>query len=612
MILKFTFEYQSTSLVLENILLRELKSTPLTGKLEKYGDFVSLYVKGGEEELQDFADNLSLNMPYSLFLKDTKVEAVDIMPEEDYILPNYPKRELPFCPKCEKKAFEDYDPFVKCVACGYSFKSSTLKYKNFAKIITKDNERIFKNFAKVLKNGAVAKIKTFNGYKSISLMNQKNFEKIKGDFDLLCVDLGSVGKICSIGKSEILALGSFEKPILELFVNHNFLNIFPFIKNLSKVRVRLSNDLMLDIICKEVGALGSYYIILSDCDEQKQYDIEIDFDSKIFKNKSLEAIVLDDGQSVITKGDLGLVPKVNDGFKDISLKAFSNNFVAINDNAKIITYKRGKELPPKLDTFTLGEGDLSYEAAHGAFYAVLSEHSLLDKTIAGVYFSKINNDRIMINSPKFGLVDYIIFDFNFPKTLSKLLKIMKNENETSSRLVENFITKFPDFYKDELKFSKMGNIYKLWGVIAIMLGMQNDGDVKKGAIKLIKYAASFKGKKGPRIDYKLKKDKNKPKLDNLKAIKTAMSFKLAGIDFPTLSFGVMESFAEFASNILDDISRDYEMDGVCFNGSLFESANLINKFYTITKKNYKVYLHKEFTLDDMNLCYGIINAACKK
>jgi len=91
-----------------------------------------------------------------------------------------------------------------------------------------------------------------------------------------------------------------------------------------------------------------------------------------------------------------------------------------------------------------------------------------------------------------------------------------------------------------------------------------------------------------------------------------MSFKLAGIDFPTLSFGVMESFAEFASNILDDISRDYEMDGVCFNGSLFESANLINKFYTITKKNYKVYLHKEFTLDDMNLGYGIINAACKK
>ncbi len=612
MILKFAFEYFSTSLVLENILLKELEESPLTGKLERCGDFISLYIEGDEEKLQNFADVLSLNIPYSLFLRGSKVEVVSNLPKQEYILPDYPKRELPFCPKCEKKALQEYNPFVKCSACGYSVQSSDLLYKNFAKTFTRNNEEIFKNFAKALKSGVMAKIKTLNGFKSIALMNKKNFEKLRGNFEFLCTDLESVNKIFFVRKSEILALGSFEKPVLELSVNHKFLEIFSFVKNLSKIKVRLSNDLMLEILSKQMLKLGFHYLILGDFDERKEYNIELSFDSKVIKNRPLEVIVLDDGQNVITKGDLGLVPKVNNGFRDISLRAFSNSFVAINDNGNIITYKKDEKLPTTLKTFTLENGDLSYEAAHGAFYALLSEQSLLDKTIAGVYFSKINSDRIMINSPKFGLVDYIQFDFDFPKTFSELFKIMKNEDKISLKLVENFITKFPDFYKNEFKFSKMGSIYKIWGIISIILGIQNDGDMQKGSEKLIKYAASFKGKKGPRIDYRLKKDKNKLKLDYLKVIKTAMSFRIAGIDLETLSFGVMESFAEFASNIIDEISRDYEISGVCFNGSLFESVNLINRFYTITKKNYKVYTHKEFTLDDMNLGYGIINAACKE
>jgi hydrogenase maturation factor HypF (carbamoyltransferase family) len=136
--------------------------------------------------------------------------------------------------------------------------------------------------------------------------------------------------------------------------------------------------------------------------------------------------------------------------------------------------------------------------------------------------------------------------------------------------------------------------------------------VKRSAEKLLEYSLSFKGKKGPRIDYKLKRYEDKPTLDTLKVIKTSMSFALAGIDLPTLSFGIIESFAEFVSNMVDEITKDYDIDGVGFNGSLFESPNLINKFYTITKKNYKIFLNNEFTLDDMNLGYGIINAACAK
>ncbi len=613
MILKFSFEYISTSLILEKLLQKELKKNSLEGKFEKDEDIISLYVKGNESEIEKFANDLSCAIPVSLYLKDTKVEVVKTMPTINYELPSYPKRKTPPCPVCIKSALESYDPFTQCEACGYNIKKSRLIFKNFTKTVIDENEVIFQSLAKAIVNGAKAKIKTFSGYKSLSILNEKNYKDIKDGFDLLGVDIKSIDDIFSLSKGEILALGSFEKPVLNLPINLEFLKIFPFFDKNNRIRVRLSDDLILELIANEVKKTGGKYLILRDIDIGEKYHIELDFDEEIKSCSPLEVVVLSDGNTVITKGDRGLIPKANPGFQNISIKALSNNFVTVNQDNKIVVYKKEDDNFEIENCFTIEkEGKLYYEAAHGAFYSIITENKLFDKVIAGVYFSKANSDRVMINSPKFGLVDYIKFDYDFPSTVSELFDKMALENKTSAKLISNFTTKFPDYYKGELKFDKIGDIYKLWGVIAIVLGMQKDGNVQKATKKLIDYSLSFKGKKGPRIDYKLKRYEKKPTLDTLKTIKTSMSFALAGIDSPTLSFGIMESFAEFVSNMIDDITKDYDINGVALNGSLFEAPNLINKFYTITKKNYEIYLNKEFTLDDMNLGYGIINAACTK
>jgi len=612
MILRFSFEYVSTSLVLEKLLQKELKKSSLEGELEKNGDLISLYVKGDDEEIERFANDLSVSIPVSLYLKDTKVEVTEMMPVSSYKIPSYPKRETPPCPNCTKNALESYDPFVECEACGYGVKESRLVFKNFAKVIVNENETIFKSIAKAIVNGAIVKAKTFSGYKSLSILNEKNYKTAQGGFDILGVDLESINEAFSLSKGEILALGSFEKPVMELPVGFEFLKKFPFFDKSDRVRVRLSDDLILELISSEVKKAGGKYLLLRDIAIEEKYQIELDFEGEAKSCSPLEVVVLSDGSAVVTKGDRGLIPKVNPGFQNMSVKALSNSFVAVNQDNKIVTYKKDDDNFAAKNCFALGEGKLSYEAAHGAFYSVIAENRLFDKVIAGVYFSKINSDRIMINSPRFGLVDYIKFDYDFPSTVDELFEKMASENKTSAKLISNFTAKFPDHYKGKLQFDKIGDMYKLWGVIAVILGMQEDGNVQEAAKKLVEYSLSFKGKKGPRIDYKLKRYDQKPKLDTLKVIKTSMSFALAGIDRPTLSFGVMESFAEFASNMLDDITKDYDIDGVAFNGSLFESSNLINKFYTITKKNYDIYLNKEFTLDDMNLGYGIINAACAK
>ena len=606
MILRFDFEYTSTSLVYEKILLRELKNSGLKGVLQKDNFLLSLYVKGDENELENFADNLALELPHSLFLKNSSVKVVENLPQDEYILPTYPKRELPFCPKCYKEALKKSDPFIKCEVCGYDVKKSKLIYKNFAKEIVDQNEEIYKNLAIAIKNGAIVKIKSFNGYKKIALANGKNYENFKGKFELLFRDIASVNKLIPLKKGEVLALGSFEKPVLNLPVSKQILKKFPFFAKAYHLDIRLSDDLMLEIILSYLKNEGVDFILIADANNEEEFKISLDFDSDVKPKKELKAIVLSDGRVLLTEGDKTLLPKVDHNFSPLPVKAYSKNYVAINTDKYIITYDKSKKLPALEDTFYLDK-EKRYEAAHGAFYSIISQNTLFDKVVSGVYLSKEYNDKIMIYSKRFGLVDYLGFGFEYPKSVKELFNIIEKEDATSAKLVKNYRAKFGYMSDLEFDFEGMGDIYKLWGVVSIVLGFYAGTNVKNAAKILCDSAYSFKGKKGPRIDYKLIREDDKPRLDSLKVIKTAMSFRLAGLDAPTLSFGVMESFAEFVSNIMDEINQDYEIEGVCMNGSLFSLGNLVDKFYTITAKNYTVFTNEEFSLDDINLPYGIIS-----
>ncbi len=614
MILKFSFKIVSTSLFLENLLLKELKESNLEGKLIKNESQVDLFVQASQEELEKFADKLSQEIPVSLFLKDTKVEVVEEYPIENYELPSYPKRDFPFCPKCLKKAQKEFNPFVKCDVCGYNGEYSNLVYKNFEKVIKNDNKSIFKNLATALVNGGTIKIKTFSGYRAISLLNEKNFKNISNDFEILGVDFNVIKNLFALSKGEMIALGSFEKPILRLPTNQKTISKYDFLKKAPNVKVRLSDDLILELICEEVKKLNESCILITKLDNSKKYNIELDFDGEIKELKALEVMVLDDGTTLLVDGDRSIIPKVNNGYKNIKLGALSQNYIAINENNLITTYAKDVKKSTCDKNFTLREGELSYEASHGAFNSILAECKLYDKTIIGAYFSKENSDKIMLNSPKFGLVDYISFDFKLPKDTNELFENIKQINETANKLVNNYLKATPKslnktfIYKDEIS-----NIYKLWGIIAVLLGIQEDGNVEEGAQKILHFADSFIGIRGPRIDYKLKRENETSKLNILKVIRTTMSFRLTQMDFSTLSFGILESFTEFISNLVDDIQSNYDdINGVCFNGSLFQIRKLTNNFYKLTKKNYKMYMNQEFILDDMNLGFGIINAACKK
>jgi len=143
----------------------------------------------------------------------------------------------------------------------------------------------------------------------------------------------------------------------------------------------------------------------------------------------------------------------------------------------------------------------------------------------------------------------------------------------------------------------------LWGLIGIILGLAQNID--DGFETILKFSSEAMTKKGPRIDYKMEKNNLNP----LWVIRTAMSFNLAGVDNYLLSYGVVESFAEFLSNQYDSFNKDNNLDGAIIVGDLFR-GEFLNKIYSYIDKNYKVYTPKALQISGGVEAFG--NAVINK
>jgi hypothetical protein len=98
-------------------------------------------------------------------------------------------------------------------------------------------------------------------------------------------------------------------------------------------------------------------------------------------------------------------------------------------------------------------------------------------------------------------------------------------------------------------------------------------------------------------------------LNPLWAIRTAMSFKLAGVDDFLISFGVIESFAEFLNTIYETLSKEMDLSGAILVGDMFE-GEFLNKTYTNISKNYPTFTPKSLPMSGAIEAYGsaVINS----
>lgn len=555
MILVFELEYRSNSEVYERLFFEAISSHELEGTISRNNFLLKLYVEADtKEQLESFVNDFTAHLPHSIFLYANDARIVDEMPDVKYKSEVTDILQLPFCPKCLSKALDRnssdyYNIFTSCNACGYGKDGENKSY-----------EEEIKEIAMFVKHGDTVDISTFYGQHVIGQLSPI-CDSIS--FDVIAYDMATIEKYTYVEKHELVALASFEKPLIRLKTKPQ-LSIDYATLNTELIRFKLPDDMLLQLLMEELHKLGIdiVFITSTEIPANKQ---RLLLESE--KTKEPIEVVASEEHLVITRGKKGL-------------PEFPVNIEQVN---------------PSL----------------GMFYSVIKEHSLGHENIAGVILSRKHDSIIFSYGAKYGTVEYLHMKFGLESMADTFEQIVATD-ENGKKIISNFKNKFPEHYEKISKIvfkNHVSNIYDLWGVVSIVLGLSNGNNLSRAAKTLEQNSLLFLGDKGPRIDYKLISQDGKVYLDPLMTIRTAISFKLAGVDPLTLSYGVIESFLEFLANELDEMQQSMDVSAIAMAGSLFDNKRIFAKVSKEIGKNHKLYFNNQLPVEGLNMFYGGVSLA---
>ena len=542
MVLEFRFKYLSKNKTLGKFLDFAAKKNDCEYKIVQKLDFVYLYVKCSEKSLGEFSESLSKYLPMSIFYYDIVINTLPDFPnvqtmslEQDNL--------ISFCPTCLREVEDEenknyYNAFKSCEVCD-SFEEANFVLDNQK---VESSKKLFENLAQKINENQKIKIKTLSGTFVFSKVND-----LDSSTNLLATNLLNMSSLVVENKTDIVALASIEKPSVDFKINE----IYKLNNEIKKdfINIRFANDLTLYFLSLELSKLNINFLNIEN--NKNEFDIFLDIEEKIIKNKLLD------------------IPHI---------KCF--------DNKKF--FLDSKSYDKSLDVIY----SKFEEKNKSHFMTVLAENELFDKSIVNFYISTKDDDGLSFYSEKFdGLID-IVKPFNIPSSVEQFFETMKND-ETSSRLLQNYKEKFEDDYNKALNTDistyKTKSFYNYWQIAKQILCFEED---------ILENANKCMLEKGPRIDYKLLEDEKlyNREFDYVKLIRSAMSFKLAGVEEETISLGFMESLAHFIGYELDNINSSYDLDGVSLCGDMFRYdifTSLVEKSIT---KNFNIYYNKEFVI----------------
>ncbi len=180
----------------------------------------------------------------------------------------------------------------------------------------------------------------------------------------------------------------------------------------------------------------------------------------------------------------------------------------------------------------------------------------------------------------------VSFDFN------QMFNTLK-QDEKASRMLQNYATKFPDFYARIVELSKYNlggaNLLDFFQILGFVLGYSEDFCAQS----VIPLAKECLRPKGPRIDYKILKDDSlKMALNFSKIMHSAMSFRLAGVENEILSLGILDSLAEFLGNFIWDNAQNFSVQEVTIAGDFFGEKVFLDLFVRYFPKTLALKTHE--------------------
>ena len=592
----FKFHYIHDNGLFTRLLNRigELSTLPLS--LHKEGMDYRIEVSGDQEALEAVAEQISSFVPQSLFLRDYALEEIPEKEDSENSSLSLEEKntsfKIPYCPECQEKVIEALNPFVPCHVCGFSDNSLSMdELAAFTGLASDTEEQFFMQLADILIEKGEVNLPTYNGVRRFSLLGSNGHR----DEGILFCDPTHISDKFLITQGELDALLMIEKPIVRL-----------------KAKLMFRTEYELD---------EPFYPLFFADDK-----VTLAF-STALKNKGIDAIFCDHiptlrvasalDQHVIVRIGRDMLPwRDNLALKSAAFSEYGG-VQAYGDSSGLQLDKKIELNNEPFIHYVSNQNKskvsnaIRFEPSHAALRSVIIEHKLDNKALCGVYLSRENPSQIFCFSEKIGYLPMVQFSDEILLQPKNMLNAISQMDEGGLRLVSNFKKTFPELYTkvEQLHFNRdtdTSAITELWAMAAVFIGLYEGNDVLKACEILESTAIEFGGKSGPRIDYKIISTEEGYQLDMRLAIRSAMSFKLAGLDEYLLSFGFIDSLADFIAQQAEDSDANIGIEGVVLGGSLFENRQLLMRTYNALSANYPIYRNERLSMDGANVAMGAI------
>lgn len=526
---------QNIQIFLLKALHFALKKANLQGQfMQNSQDSFRLEVQGEQQEILDFSDSLRNYIPLSLQWAFKELVVLESFSQNNLIHLNHlPPTNfltpLELQQLCTKESSDFCNLWGKFI--DFEPTKMTLLSKGQRSEIQNAQDLIesLQTIATYLKQNKRVFVKTIFGKRELALLDENNplkQEEITDNFCFMPNSLENVKSLFRVENEELQALATLEKPILKLAPKSIFSNFFPS----PRVKVILPFEPYLVLLSKFLEPYAGLYLLPLN---QKR------------KNGICEFVPQDSKPLTLSIAQNSIV--------------LPHRFEAYQSNSLTHTFKQTilKE--------SLERVNLLYIGRH--------------QTLFWVYFNQSFKETL---------------EFSFESNLGAILETLKTLNHTTQSLLQNFSSHHYHLMQTLESLPKDSilshNLLDLVGMCGVLLGLGNVSNLKACASAVIECAWKFLGKKGPRIDFRLERNQEgKIVLDTLQALRSVMSFKLAGVESELLCYGILDSLAEFFANFSRDMEENYQTKGIVLCGELFLNTQFLNQFVHYLPKTSEIY-----------------------
>lgn len=516
MIFNFVFSISGDFKILRDILRNQAVSAGVYFKergLPQESEYI-FSIKATEEELKDFAQQISSTIPLSIkfSFKELKVSQED---KEDF-----------------QKISETLEDVLDAQKIGNIIQNQDilemkkwLKNPKFYNLdVLNEFELSFEIIIKNLLKKEKVLICNHRGELVISL------EKISNQ--VMFWDIDTLKTFLRVDNQQLHALASYEKPSMMLCPKDIFIKDF----DSEIIQCMLPYDLFLGILGKKCLENNINYVFVALNQKRSDFQARVIYDQEVPK---MEYIVVGRNGVVLFQDSKrsGNLHKLLDSYKELDSPNNQNLAVCISKNNPLFFWIKAKE----------------------------------------TYKNTLQID----------------FELN-----PKLLLMMIRGYENGDRLIENFKKAFPTLEKRLEKIDNKSrttqNIFELFSTIGFILGYSDALDSQI----ILQNARKYLRDKGPRIDFKLlKSDDGIVRLDYPRILRSCMSFRLAGVDEATLSYGILDSMSEFFCSFIQDLCINFSLQKVLIFGNALEEKVILDKILYYIPRDIDLVLPKKDFLD---------------